>query len=137
VLVLAPVWGGFASPRNRMRKAWTRGQRRLKKAGQLAATGNTTDFYAELKSALLDGIEARTGLFAQGITLAEIVRHLEQAGTSPQVTDAIAAESENCDFGRFAPATTQGDQMQASLERVRKVIKDLERERIRPIVEVR
>jgi hypothetical protein len=136
LLVLAVVFvrarGRADSARNRMRRAWARGQRHLKRAGQMAAAGNAAEFYSEIKDALLDGIEARCGIAAQGITMAELARRMEEMGVPREITDAYTAEAENCDFGRFAPATSRGEQMLESLDRVRKIIKRIERERIRP-----
>jgi hypothetical protein len=120
-----------------MRRAWARGRKRLKAAGQLASAGKVADFFAELNAALMDGIEARTGLAPAGLTLSELKIRLEQAGVSTEVIDGLCNESENCDFGRFAPATSRGEEMQSSLERVRRLMKALERERVRPVEESR
>jgi hypothetical protein len=120
-----------------MRKAWARGRRRLKAARQLVQSGKAEDFYAELKAALLDGVESRLGLSAAGVTMDELREHMQQAGMSSEVSEAVRTETENCDFGRFAPSTSRGDQMQASFERVRKLMRRLERERVRPVKEAR
>ncbi len=127
--------GRTNSVRNRMRRAWLRRQRRLKQAGRIASTGKAAEFYAELSAALMDAVEARTGIAPAGMTLVEVTGQMEQLGVSSAVAEQIKAEAENCDFGRFAPASSRGDQMQDSLERVRKVIKSLERERVRPQAE--
>jgi hypothetical protein len=128
---------GEDTRRSRMRKAWARGRRRLKVARQLVQSGKAEDFYAELKAALLDGVESRIGLAAAGVTMDELREHMQQAGMSSEVSEAVRTESENCDFGRFAPSTSRGDQMQASFERVRKLMRRLERERVRPMKEAR
>ncbi|HUU02707.1 MAG TPA: BatD family protein [Myxococcota bacterium] len=136
LLVLAVAFvrarGRTDSARNRMRRAWVRGQRHLKRAGQLAAAGKAAEFYSEIKAVLLDGVEARCGLAARGITVTELTRRMEEIGVPREITEVFTAEAENCDFGRFAPATSRGEQMLESLERVRKIVKRLERERIRP-----
>jgi hypothetical protein len=128
---------GVDTRRSRMRKAWARGRRRLKTARQLANSGKAEDFYAELKAALLDGVESRLGLPAAGVTMDELRARMEQAGMSLEVYEAVRTETENCDFGRFAPSDSRGDQMQASFERVRKLMRRLERERVRPLEEAR
>jgi len=132
IVSLLRARGRVDSVRRRMRRAWARSQRRLKKAGQLAAENHAADFFAELKAALLDGIEARTGLVSQGLTLDDLLAQMEESGVPNQLIEAVRAETENCDFGRFAPADSRGDQMQTSLERVRQIIKKLEKERLRP-----
>lgn len=141
LLVLALAFmrarGRADSVRNRMRRAWSRSQRHLKKSSQMAAAGNAADFYSELKAALLDGVEARCGLAAQGITVIELARRMEEKGVSREFAEALVAEAENCDFGRFAPATSRGEQMIEALERARKILKKLERERIKPGREAR
>jgi len=128
---------GVDTRRSRMRKAWARGRRRLKTARQLASSGKAEDFYAELKAALLDGVESRLGLPAAGVTMDELSARMQQAGMSAEMAEAVRTETENCDFGRFAPSTSRGDQMQASFERVRKLMRRLERERVRPVEEAR
>jgi hypothetical protein len=128
---------GVDTRRSRMRKAWARGRRRLKAARQLAQSGKAEDFYAELKAALLDGVESRVGLPTAGLTMDELRERMQQAGMSAEIVEAVRTETENCDFGRFAPSTSRGDQMQASFERVRKLMRRLERERVRPVEEAR
>jgi len=128
---------GVDTQRSRMRRAWVRGRRRLKKARSLAQSGQAEDFYAELKAALMDGVESRIGLAAQVVTMEELRVRMEQVGMSTDVSEAVRTETENCDFGRFAPSTSRGDQMQASYERVRKLMRQLERERVRPLKEAR
>jgi hypothetical protein len=123
--------------RSRMRKAWARGRRRLKKARLLVQSGKAEDFYAELKAALMDGVESRIGLASHGVTMDELQARMERAGMSADVSESVRMETENCDFGRFAPSTSRGEQMQASYERVRKLIRILERERVRPLGEER
>jgi hypothetical protein len=130
VVALVRARLGVDTRRSRMRKAWVRGRRRLKQAWQLAQGGQAEDFYAELKAALLDGVESRIGLAAQGVTMDELRARMEQVGMSAAVSDAVRTETENCDFGRFAPSTSRGDQMQASYGRVRKLMHQLERERL-------
>lgn len=136
ILIVALVRArmGEDTRRSRMRRAWARGRRRLKAARQLAQSGKAEDFYAELKAALLDGVESRIGLAAAGVTMDELRERMQQAGMSSDVSEAVRTETENCDFGRFAPSTSRGDQMQASFERVRKLMRRLERERVRPMM---
>ncbi len=128
---------GMDTRRSRMRRAWARGRRRLKTARQLAQSGKAEDFYAELKAALLDGVESRIGLPVAGVTMDELRARMQEAGMSSGVCEAVRTETENYDFGRFAPSTSRGDQMQASFERVRKLMRRLERERVRPLEEAR
>jgi hypothetical protein len=141
LLVLVVTWVrarmGLDTRRSRMRKAWARGRRRLKKARLLVQSGKAEDFYAELKAALMDGVESRIGLASHGVTMDELQARMERAGMSADVSESVRMETENCDFGRFAPSTSRGEQMQASYERVRKLIRILERERVRPLGEER
>jgi hypothetical protein len=137
VVALVRARLGVDTQRSRMRRAWSRGRRRLKQARQLAQSGKAEDFYAELKAALMDGVESRIGLPAQGMTMEELRARMERVGMSTEVSEAIRTETENCDFGRFAPSVSRGDQMQASYERVRKLIRQLERERVHPLKEAR
>ena len=124
------------SPRLRMRRAAIRARQRLRRTKKLVATGNAADFYAELKLALLDALEARTGLPLHGVRLDKTRMLLEEAGASAEIAEAVVREIENCDFGRFAPANSRGDEMQAASERVKRLVITLARQRpARPIRE--
>lgn len=121
------------SPRNRMRRAWARRRRHVKRAAQLAGAGQADAFYAEIKEAVMAGLEARAGFNPHGMTLTELRNKMVAAGFSSGLTDAIVRELENCDFGRFAPATSRAGEMQAALERVRGLLKSADRERVHPV----
>ncbi len=124
------------SPRLRMRRAAIRARQRLKRTKKLIVTGNAADFYAELKLALLDALEARTGLPLHGVRLDKTRMLMEESGAGAKTADAVVREIENCDFGRFAPANSRGDEMQAASERVTKLVATLARQRpARPVRE--
>jgi hypothetical protein len=124
------------SPRLRMRRAAIRARQRLRRTKKLLATGNAADFYAELKLALLDALEARNGLPLHGVRLDKTRILIEESGATAEVAEAVVREIENCDFGRFAPANSRGDEMQAASERVKRLVNTLARQRrARPIRE--
>jgi len=127
--------GQADTTRNRMRQAWLLSRRHLRKAARLAAAGQAADFYAELKAALVRGFEARCSQPLHGLPLNEAARQLEEEGFAEQLVEAWRTEVENCDFGRFSPASSRGEQMQQSLARARKLFKTIER--TRPGTEVR
>ena len=123
------------STQSRRRKAWARAQQAQKKAARLLGDGRVTDFYAALKGALLDGLESKLGLAPHGLTLEELKSDMQRVGFSSEISDKIVSEIENCDFGRFAPSSSRGEQMQESLDRVRRLLKALARENTHPIKE--
>jgi hypothetical protein len=116
----------FDSRRSRMKRARDRSLRHMKNATKLVVTDQADEFFAELKHALLDSIQARCDVATQGLTFAEISNHMGKANISAEETQKVLAEIENCDFGRFAPAISRQEEMQAALERVRRVMKNLE-----------
>jgi hypothetical protein len=115
------------SPRGKARQALSRARAHLKQASRHAACGMASEFFSEIKAALLDGIEARLGVPAQGMLLEEIRRSLLSAGADPADADGLVHELENCDFGRFAPASSRGQEMQDSLQRSRRLLQRLTR----------
>lgn len=127
---LARVIVNADRPRSRARRAVGRARQRLKNAGGLAASGRAADFYSEMKAALLDVVEARMGAPAQGLLLEDLRARLEADCVPRETAEAAVREIENCDFGRFAKASSRGDEMIASLERGRRVVKDLARRRV-------
>lgn len=136
LLVLAWRARGQADTcRNRMRQAWVLSRRHLRQATRQAAAGQASDFFAELKAALMLGFEARCRRPLHGLPLGEAVRQLEEEGFAEALIEAWRTEVENCDFGRFSPASSLGEQMQQSLVRARKLLKTIER--TRPRTEVR
>jgi hypothetical protein len=125
------------SPRARARRALAESRRRLRLAGRLRDAGRAADFYAELKDSLLYLAEARLGVPAQGLPLEEVQRRLLEARVPEQVVESLGREIENCDFGRFAPANSRGDEMSASLARVQGLRTELGRARSAPAPERR
>jgi hypothetical protein len=126
------VLGGLArgllvadNPRARSRRAASRARARLRRAQGLAASGKAAEFFAEMKSALLDAAEARIGVPAQGLLLDELLERLARDGVGGETREGLVREIENCDFGRFAPVSSRGNEMQGSLERAVRVFKGL------------
>ena len=117
------------SPRSRMRRARTDARRHLKLAGKAAAVGQATDFYVELKDALMQAVESRTGNPSHGLQLADLQRQLTNEAVPADVIDGLVREIENCDFGRFAPAASRGGEMSSALERGGRLMKSLQRMR--------
>ena len=119
------------NPRTRMRKAWSDARRSYKQAAQAANSGQAADFYAQLKQSLLHAIASKTGILAGGLQLTELRELLAKQAVSQSVIDEVIGEIENCDYGRFAPAASRGSEMSASLERVGKLTKLLQKDRVR------
>ncbi len=113
--------------RNRMKKAWSRKQKRIKRSAKLINTQQPNAFYAELKIAILDGIEASTGISPQGLTLDELQIAMRKKGVHATSIETTIQEIENCDYGRFAPTQSREDELRAALKRTKRLLKLLEK----------
>lgn len=113
------------SPRGRARQALARARGRLKQAARHAASGRAPEFFTEIKAALLDAVESRLGASTQGMLFEEIRRGLGTGGVDAATVEELLRELENCDFGRFAPSASRGQEMQDSLKRSRRLLRAL------------
>jgi hypothetical protein len=139
LLAVAGVRAGLASqsPRSRARRVAGEAHRRWRRSARLLAAGQAADFYAELKDALLLAAEARVGAPVHGLPLPEIQARLGQALVPEPVVEALVREVENCDFGRFAPAVSRGDEMSAAHARAQGLLRSLGHDRAEPAAPAR
>ncbi|HOX45001.1 MAG TPA: BatD family protein [Myxococcota bacterium] len=134
LLAAAAVRAGLSSqsPRSRARRMAADARRRWRQAARLLAAGQAADFYAELKDALLLAAEARVGAPVHGLPLPEVQARLGQALVPDAIVEALVREVENCDFGRFAPAVSRGDEMSAAHARAQGLMRSLATARVAP-----
>ena len=76
----------------------------------------------------LEGLEEK----ALGDTMSELRDRLLERGFSDELADRVVAETEACDFARFARGAGQKEERRRALERMEKLIKALARVKITP-----
>ena len=98
----------------------------LRKAEGKMRQKQNREFWGAVTHALNGYIEDRLGLPAQGMTHDTLRAHLVQGGASDELASGIITELENCDFARFAPASSRDEEMRRSLDRAGKLLEQLE-----------
>lgn len=87
--------------------------------------GDTRAFYAALEAALRLAATNAIGENSVGMTRPELEKALVRAGAPGETVKAILAELENCDFARFSSGGAATPETDASLARVRRIVKEL------------
>jgi hypothetical protein len=86
------------------------------------------EFFSATSAALLRYVEDRFGLPAQGLTHDALRTRLVAEGVPEPLCSALVTELENCDFARFAPASTREDEMRQSLDRAATLLAEIDGE---------
>jgi BatD DUF11 like domain len=90
-------------PRLRYQRAGKEATRRLKKAKQLLARGDSESYHAEISRALLGYLEDKLHLEKSSLTVDDAVSRLEQRGVGQQTLSQLRSCIERAEFARFAP----------------------------------
>lgn len=90
-------------PKFRFQQAGKEATRRLKRAKQLLAQGNSESYHAEISRALLGYLEDKLHLEKSSLTVDEAVSRLEQRGVDEQTLTQLRTCIERAEFARFAP----------------------------------
>jgi hypothetical protein len=104
--------------------------RRLRDAEQHLKRDDAAALFAEISSVLSTVLEAKLGQPIGSLTMPELERTLVERGISADAAQLVVRELENCDFGRFAPRGTRGDEMRAALDRSRSLLHTLDRTKL-------
>jgi hypothetical protein len=115
--------------RRRRNAAMAAARRELGSAGKHLAANRTDQFYAALSRALGGYLEGRFGLSAASATHDAIERGLREQGVEETLARQFREELESAEYGRFAPTSVLGGDMNASLKRVRELMGRLDRVR--------
>ncbi|GMV41806.1 MAG: hypothetical protein AMXMBFR64_35220 [Myxococcales bacterium] len=110
----------------RTRRALTAARAQLRAAEAHMKQGNVREVFSATSAALLQFVEDRFGVAAQGLTHDALRIRLLEAGVPDALAAELVAELENCDFARFAPASTRGDEMRQALERAGRLLGDID-----------
>jgi hypothetical protein len=89
------------------RKRARAARRRLSAAEKLKATGNPTDFYAEVEKALVQFLGAKLGVPVVGLTRELLDSQMAVAGVSELCRTQVLRVLEACDVARFAPGSVE------------------------------
>jgi len=119
----------------RRRQARGHARRRLRLAASYLRDSDRVSFFTEIASVIQELLTARLGVRVQGITTTELETLLEASDMAPALRDRLLGDLEVCDFARFAPAAADEAEMQDVLTRTRKLIREVERARLKRISE--
>lgn len=90
-------------PKFRFQQAGKEATRRLKRAKQLLAQGNTENYHAEISRTLLGYLEDKLHLEKSSLTVEEAVSRLQQRGVDQPTLEQLRSCIERAEFARFAP----------------------------------
>ena len=111
----------------RRKRAKTQAARRLKRARQLMKDESSTEFYAEINSALSEFLADKLNIPAAGLTKDSMEEHLLQRGVDQALVDNLKDTLSRCDFARFAPSQSMSDDLETLLNKTEKSIDRLEK----------
>lgn len=122
---------GEMQRRNAPKRRAAGAMKRLREAERLMAADRADAFFAELSQVLKTVLEVKLGQAIGSLTLSELEQTLVRRGLDATAAATVARELENCDFGRFAPASSRAEEMRNALERMRALLDTLERVKVR------
>ncbi len=96
------------------------------RAKQLQQAGKVAECYAAVFRALQRYIGDRFNLPSEGLTTAELERHLKPRGIAEDLCHELASLCDQCDAARFAPTSIASGQMSAMVSSAESVLKRLE-----------
>jgi hypothetical protein len=108
----------------------------LKKLAELKKTmkeASAEKFFSELQRCLLVFIEERLDDKVIGDTMAELRDRLVSRGFSAEQAESVIAESESCDFARFARQSSDNAEREHMLLRMEKIVRDLSKVNVLPL----
>jgi len=108
------------------RDASANAHKRLKAAERTVKDGLTGDVYALLSRVLTAFLEERVNIPAAGLTHDQLRGAMARVGYQPELVEAVVAELEHCDFGRFAPGQSDLQRIRAMFNRVSELLSRLE-----------
>lgn len=110
----------------RARRALSTARARLREAEAHLKAGRVSELFSATSGALLQYVDDRFGFGALGLTHEALRARLTERGVPDELAGALVAELENCDFARFAPASTRGDEARNALDRASHLLADID-----------
>ncbi len=96
-------------------------------AAKLRRDGKVGDCYAQLFRAMQRYVGDRFNLPSEGLTAAELERHLRPRGVPDDVARELSELVHRCDAARFAPRSVAADQAEPTLQAAEAVLRRLDR----------
>ncbi len=90
-------------PKFRFQQAGKEAARRLKRAKQLLAEGNTESYHAEISRGLLGYLEDKLHLEKSSLTVDDAAKRLQERGVDDETLAGLKSCIERAEFARFAP----------------------------------
>ena len=112
----------------RQRKAGRMAKKRLAVARGMAGGDAPREFYGEVARALRGLVADRLNTAEAGMRFRDVRESLRERGASEEVVEEISACLDHCDRQRFAPPGTDAREETRFLDRVGRVMTDLNRE---------
>ncbi len=110
----------------RARAAAKLAKKRLAKARSIAGTETTTEFFAEIYSALISYIADKLNISPHGLTTDRIRRLLGDHSVDEAIVGQFTGLMEKCDFARYAASSLSQDDIDEALASAEKVMVSLE-----------
>ncbi|MFQ6002462.1 MAG: BatD family protein [Candidatus Zixiibacteriota bacterium] len=111
----------------RTRRAHRFAKKRLGQAKKLIATEKSKEFYAEAAKSMIGYVGDKLNLPAYGLTKDRIELELSNRGIEKEKIDNLLKLLDSCDYARFAPGSSEVEEMKRFLSLVEKAIVDLEK----------
>ena len=111
--------------RQRSRAAMPDPRTHLQEARERRKAGDVRGLYAALEGALRLAASRAVGENTTGMTRPALERALNQVGVAPDTIRGVLEELEICDFARFSSAAGGEREVEASLQRVARLVEEL------------
>ena len=131
LVALALRLGKRDTRRRRRRQALAAARRDLLAAGKAAQGSGADRFYALVARAVGTYVEGRFEISVGSSVLESVERELMAKGVPAELARKVRQELESSEFGRFAPTTVQGSDMKSTHQRVRELLAQLDRVRVK------
>jgi hypothetical protein len=111
----------------RMRRAGRLARKRLKHAGKLISADKSKEFYSEVAKAMIGYVGDKLNLPAYGLTKEGIDLELSCGGVEKEKIDDFLKLLDSCDYARFAPGSSETEEMKRFLSMAERAIVNLEK----------
>ena len=111
----------------RLRRAHKLAKKRLADTKKLISTEKSKEFYGEVAKAMIGYVGDKLNLPAYGLTKDRIEFELSHRGIEKEKIDNLLKLLDSCDYARFAPGSSEAEEMKRFLSLVEKAIVDLEK----------
>jgi hypothetical protein len=119
--------------KNRSKNADAEAFKKLHELRRKIKDSSQESFFAELQRALLVFLETRLEEKVVGDTMAELRERLQKRGFTADQAESVIAESEACDFARFARQGTDGDDREQAVQKMDTLIRALSKVSVKPL----